>query len=116
MSYMSEADALEDPKEHKRGKNGNSEKGKNAKSGKNGKSTASAEARSGAQTHAHIMPDRVWIVLARRAYDEPLRQIGTVEADDSDLAQVYARSIYDEFAWVEMAVLPREMLVTVIAS
>ncbi|MEO7002515.1 MAG: hypothetical protein ABI068_11865 [Ktedonobacterales bacterium] len=65
-------------------------------------------------THARLMPDRVWLVLARRTYDEPLRQIGTVEADDSDLAGVYATSIYDEFAWIEMAVIPREALVTVI--
>ena len=63
-----------------------------------------------------IQPDRVWLVLARREYEEPLRQIGTVEADDSDLARVYARSIYDEFAWIEMAVVPRDAIVTVIAS
>jgi 1,2-phenylacetyl-CoA epoxidase PaaB subunit len=66
--------------------------------------------------HKHIQPDRVWLVLARKAYDEPLRQVGTVEADDRELAIVYARSIYDEFNWVEMAVVPREALVTVIES
>lgn len=65
---------------------------------------------------AHILPDKVWVVLARRAYEEPLRQVGTVEADDLDLARVYARSIYDEFAWIEMAVVPRDALVTVIHS
>jgi len=66
--------------------------------------------------HKHIQSDRVWLVLARRAYEEPLRQVGTVEADDRELAIVYARSIYDEFNWVEMAVVPRDALVTVIAS
>ncbi len=92
MSYVSEYDALDEP----------------------GKTP---EALQGAvPTHARLMPDRVWLVLARRAYDEPLRQIGTVESDDGDLAAVYARSIYDEFAWVEMAVVPRDSLVTVIAS
>jgi hypothetical protein len=55
-------------------------------------------------------------VLARRAYDQPLQQVGTVEADDRDLAVVYARSIYDEFAWVEMALVRRDALVTVIES
>ena len=25
-----------------------------------------------AKPHAHIQPDRVWVVLARRAYDQPL--------------------------------------------
>ena len=62
------------------------------------------------------MPDTVWLVLARRAYDQPLQQIGTVEADDRDLAVVYARSIYDEFAWVEMALVRRDAVVTVIES
>ena len=59
---------------------------------------------------------RVWQVYARRTYDEPLHEIGTVMADDVELAQVYARSIYDEFTWVEMVIIPRESIVTVIAS
>ncbi|HEX9070299.1 MAG TPA: hypothetical protein VF807_16140 [Ktedonobacterales bacterium] len=67
-------------------------------------------------TAARIQPDRIWLVLARRGYDEPLKQVGTIEADDPDLASVYARSIYDEFAWVEMVIVPRETMVTVIAS
>ncbi len=68
------------------------------------------------QPHTHLLDERVWLVLARRAYDEPLRQIGTVEADDLDLARVYARSIYDEFAWIEMAIVPRDAVVTVIEA
>ncbi len=64
----------------------------------------------------HLIAERVWIVLARRGYEEPLRQVGTVEADDAELARVYARSIYDEFAWVEMVVVPRDAALTVIAS
>ena len=66
--------------------------------------------------HARIMPERIWLVLARRSYDEPLKQVGTVEADGQELACVYARSIYDEFSWIEMAVVPRDALVTVIES
>ncbi len=58
----------------------------------------------------------VWQVYARRKYDEPLHEIGNVMADDVELAQVYARSIYDEFSWVEMVIIPRESIVTVIAS
>lgn len=74
-----------------------------------------ASAENSTRAHvAHILPDKVWVVLARRAYEEPLREVGTVEADDLDLARVYARSIYDEFAWIEMAVVPRDALVTVI--
>jgi hypothetical protein len=94
MSYISEYDALEDPKTEPE--------------------ALSAPARP--TKHAHVIADRVWLVLARRTYDEPLRQVGTVEADDNALAQVYARSIYDEFAWIEMAVVPRDAMLTVIAS
>jgi len=59
---------------------------------------------------------RVWQVYARRKYDEPLHEIGNVMADDVELAKVYARSIYDEFSWVEMVIMPRDCIVTVIES
>jgi hypothetical protein len=95
MSYLSEYDALDDPAKQHEVPEG---KAKQAKQ------------------HARFVPDTVWLVLARRAYDQPLQQIGTVEADDRDLAVVYARSIYDEFAWVEMALVRRDALVTVIES
>jgi hypothetical protein len=58
----------------------------------------------------------IWHVYARRKYEEPLYEIGTVMADDIELAKVYARSIYDEFNWVEMVIVPRTSVVTVIAS
>jgi 1,2-phenylacetyl-CoA epoxidase PaaB subunit len=58
----------------------------------------------------------VWQVYARRKYEEPLHEIGNVMADDVELAKVYARSIYDEFSWVEMVLVPREAIVTVIES
>lgn len=85
-----------------------------SKRAKSGQDTADRHATN--RSGAHVIPDTVWVVFARRAYEEPLRQIGTVEADDLDLARVYARSIYDEFAWIEMAVVPRDALITVIAS
>ncbi len=58
----------------------------------------------------------VWLVYARRQYDEPLHEIGNVVADDQEMAKVYARSIYDEFSWIEMVLVPRESIITVIAS
>ncbi len=92
MSYVTEYDALDAPKTR-------------------------PEALEGTPpAHARIMPDRIWLVLARRGYDEPLKQVGTVEADERELACVYARSIYDEFAWIEMAVVPRDAVITVIES
>ena len=58
----------------------------------------------------------IWHVYARRKYEAPLHEVGTVMADDIELAKVYARSIYDEFSWVEMVLIPRDCIVTVIAS
>ncbi|HYA99530.1 MAG TPA: hypothetical protein VED37_04865 [Ktedonobacteraceae bacterium] len=58
----------------------------------------------------------VWQVYARRKYDEPLHEVGNVMADDVELAKVYARTIFDEFSWVEMVIIPRNSIVTVIAS
>lgn len=58
----------------------------------------------------------MWEVFARRKYEDPLHQVGTVAADDPDLALVYARSIFNEFAWVEMVLYPRQSAVTAIRS
>lgn len=65
---------------------------------------------------AALNETQVWQVYARRKYEEPLHEIGNVMADDVELAKVYARSIYDEFSWIEMVLVPRSSMVTVIAS
>ena len=59
---------------------------------------------------------RVWLVLARRKYDEPLYHVGTVSAQDADMAAVFAQSIYDEHPWIEMVVTPRDAVRSVIAA
>ena len=59
---------------------------------------------------------RAWLVFARRRYDEPLYQVGTVTADDPAMAVLFAQRIYDEHPWIEMIVAPREATHTVIAS
>ncbi len=58
---------------------------------------------------------QVWLVFARRKYDEPIYQVGTVTADRPEMAEVYARSIYDEHPWIEMMVVPRDATRRVIA-
>ena len=58
---------------------------------------------------------QVWLVLARRRYDEPLAQVGTVTAEDAEMAALYAQSIYDEHPWIELAVAPRATVRVVIA-
>jgi 1,2-phenylacetyl-CoA epoxidase PaaB subunit len=58
----------------------------------------------------------VYEVFARRKPEEPLHHIGYVNAPDTALAGVYARSIYDEWAWIEMVVVPRVAITTVIEA
>jgi 1,2-phenylacetyl-CoA epoxidase PaaB subunit len=71
---------------------------------------------SGTARREALNESRVWQVYARRQYDEPLHEIGNVVADDEEMAKVYARSIYDEFTWIEMILVPRDSIVTIIAS
>jgi 1,2-phenylacetyl-CoA epoxidase PaaB subunit len=59
---------------------------------------------------------KMWEVYARRRYEEPLYQVGTVAADDADLGTVYARSIFNEFPWIEMVLVPRDTIIHVIES
>jgi 1,2-phenylacetyl-CoA epoxidase PaaB subunit len=59
---------------------------------------------------------RVWLVFARRRYEEPLYQVGTVTAEESEMAKLFAQSIYDEHPWIEMVVTPRDQAQTVIAA
>ena len=56
-----------------------------------------------------------WLVFARRRYDEPLAQIGTVTTDDPAMAAIYAQSIYDEHPWIEFAVAPRSAIHVVVS-
>lgn len=54
---------------------------------------------------------REYEVFARKAREEPLRQVGTVVAPDDDLAQAYARATYDEERWVELVIVPRAAVI-----
>ena len=68
------------------------------------------------ERRAALNETQVWQVFARRKFEEPLYEIGNVMADDVELAKVYARSIYDEFSWIEMVLVPRASMVKVIDS
>ncbi len=54
-------------------------------------------------------------MLARRRYEEPLAQVGTVTAEDAEMAALYAQSIYDEHPWIELAVAPRAAVHVVVS-
>jgi 1,2-phenylacetyl-CoA epoxidase PaaB subunit len=66
--------------------------------------------------HQTINPlsGEVFEVFARRKPEDPLHHIGYVNAPDAELAGVYARSIYDEWAWIELVVVPRAAITPVI--
>ncbi len=89
---------------------------KNAQKQASAPTAEAASASPATPRRAALNETKVWQVYARQKYDEPLHEIGAIVADDVELAKVYARSIYDEFAWIEMAIIPRETIVTVIAS
>ena len=71
---------------------------------------------SGVREESKPSLHKAWLVFARRRYDEPLYQVGTVTSDDPDMAVIFAQSIYDEHPWIEMIVVPRHTTRTVIAS
>ncbi|MGI9658137.1 MAG: hypothetical protein ACR2OD_04450 [Gaiellaceae bacterium] len=54
-----------------------------------------------------------WEVFAREDAGVPLRHVGAVEATGPEDASVFARTLYDEFRWIEMLVAPRRALVSV---
>lgn len=61
-----------------------------------------------------VMTDgTVYEVFARKAHDEELKHIGSVNATDDDLAKAYAWTMYDEENWIEMCVVRRDAIIPV---
>jgi len=57
--------------------------------------------------------EKVYEVFARKTHEEPLMHVGSVNAQDDELARVYAWTTYDEENWVEMCVVPRDSVIQV---
>jgi 1,2-phenylacetyl-CoA epoxidase PaaB subunit len=55
------------------------------------------------------------VFAARNASEQPLRHMGNVRASEPETAAVYARTMYDEWAWRSMFVVRRSAVITVIA-
>lgn len=53
-------------------------------------------------------------VFARRKRSDPMRHIGCVEAPTPELARVYARTTYDEEPWIEMWIVCRSDVISVL--
>jgi 1,2-phenylacetyl-CoA epoxidase PaaB subunit len=53
-------------------------------------------------------------VFARQDVDVPIRHIGRVDAATLDDAVVFARTLYEEWKWRDMFIVPRASIVTVV--
>ena len=54
--------------------------------------------------------------FARFKSVEPLHHVGTVTAPNEDLAKSYAFNTYNEWAWIEMIIVPRRAVIPVIKT
>jgi 1,2-phenylacetyl-CoA epoxidase PaaB subunit len=51
-----------------------------------------------------------WEVFARQDVDIPIRHIGRVDATDLDDAVVFAVTLYEEWKWRDMFIVPRRRI------
>lgn len=61
----------------------------------------------------HTPEGEIYEVFAKFKVEEPLRHVGNVVAVDADLARVYAYTLYNEWTWSEMILVPRAEIVTI---
>ena len=57
---------------------------------------------------------QAWEVFARQDSDIPIRHIGRVDATTRDDAVVFARTLYEEWKWADMFIVPRREVTTVV--
>jgi 1,2-phenylacetyl-CoA epoxidase PaaB subunit len=65
------------------------------------------------QTRTRTPEGDVYEVFARFQANEPLRHVGSVIAPDLDLARMYAYTLYNEWAWNEMVIAPRQSIIRI---
>ena len=56
----------------------------------------------------------IYEVFAKFNVEDPLRHVGNVIAPDPQLAGMYAYTLYDEWTWSEMIIVPRRQILTLI--
>ena len=56
----------------------------------------------------------VWEVFARHDEEQPMRHIGRVDAATRDDAVVFARTLYEEWKWTDMFIVPRSEITSVV--
>jgi 1,2-phenylacetyl-CoA epoxidase PaaB subunit len=68
------------------------------------------------QTRAQTPEGDVYEVFAKFQADEPLHHVGSVIAANRELARAYAFTLYNEWAWNEMIVAPRQDVIVLVAA
>jgi 1,2-phenylacetyl-CoA epoxidase PaaB subunit len=61
-----------------------------------------------------VSEPEVWEVFARQEATIPIRHIGRVDATTRDDAVVYAKTLYEEWKWTDMFIVPRGKITTVV--
>jgi 1,2-phenylacetyl-CoA epoxidase PaaB subunit len=56
----------------------------------------------------------VYEVFAKNKLEDTLHHVGTVIAPDAELGRVYAFTLYQEWAWAEMMIVPRHAIIPII--
>jgi 1,2-phenylacetyl-CoA epoxidase PaaB subunit len=56
----------------------------------------------------------IYDVFAKIKSEDAFRHIGNVIAPDAKLGRVYAFTVYQEWAWSEMFIVPRRVIVPII--
>lgn len=62
------------------------------------------------------MAQDTYLVFARKVYEEPLEELGTVSAADAETARQAALKIYPDDDWLEMIAIPKHHVVPVISG
>ena len=62
------------------------------------------------------MAETVYEVFGRMSSEEELMHIGYVNAPGTELAKVYAHTVYNEENWIELCVVKREDIIPVYNS
>jgi 1,2-phenylacetyl-CoA epoxidase PaaB subunit len=60
------------------------------------------------------MTKEPWEVFARQDAEIPIRHIGRVDAANLDDATVFATTLYEEWKWVDMFIVPRSSIEQVV--
>lgn len=68
------------------------------------------------QPPTHTPEGDVYEVFAKFQADEPLHHVGSVIAANRELARAYAFTLYNEWAWNEMIVVPRQDVIVLVEA